>query len=368
MRVRRKLAAPYVNNILPASLISPITAKISALVPLSTNPCGLITFGIPVHSQENQDVVKVDYQLSSKQSLFGRYFYTNYSHPSAYDGKNLLLNSEDASVGITDRVQTASAGDTYILNASTINTFHVGFARNAILRDDPNTIPTWQQLGAGVYSPIPDYFNMSITSYFTGNCGNCSPGPWASTSYSLNDEFSMIRGRHQLSFGFFMLNQRLWAQGNIRTSGSFAFGNTLTGNGLANFIAGLSSSFTQNSGQYIDWHYHTPSAYAADNFKVSSRLTVNLGVRWDPLFPYEQYHAQVSIFNPTWYANNVQTTRFTNSPPGVLYTGDAGMPGNNAMFFGKLAEFAPRVGVVYDPAGQRNVYHSLRLRDILRHR
>src|SRR5205823_1068880 len=113
------LGAPYVNNKLPANLISPIALKILALVPVSTDPCGKITYSIPVHSRENQEVAKVDYTINSKQSVFVRYFITNYSHPSAFDGKNLLLMSKDASVGLGDRVQTASIGHTYILSPTT---------------------------------------------------------------------------------------------------------------------------------------------------------------------------------------------------------------------------------------------------------
>ena len=347
------LGAPYVNNKLSSNLISPIALKILALVPVSTDPCGKIVFAIPVHDQENQFVGKVDYQINAKQSFFVRYFITDYSHPNAFDGKNLLLMSQDASVGLSNRVQTASIGHTYTINASTVNSFHVGFQRNIVNRLGTQGLPTWQQLGAGVYSPIPNYFNLSVTNYLAGSpiCGNCSPGPWASTTYQINDNISMIRGRHQLSFGFFAWNQRLFALGNIRASGSFAFGNTLTGNGLANFMAGLSTSFTQNSGQYMNWRYMAPSLYAQDNFRVNSHLTINAGLRWDPFLPFRQARPQVSIFDPAWYAAGLFSKRFTNSPQGVLFSGDAGMPANGAQFFGRMLEFAPRFGLVYDPRG-----------------
>src|SRR5262249_26442572 len=267
------------------------------------------------------------------------------------DGKNLLLMSQDVSVGLADRVQTASIGHTYVFNPTTINSFHVGFQRSIVVRQGTPGTPTWQELGAGVYSPIKNYFNLTITNYFSPFCNNCSPGPWASTTYQMNDDFSTIRGRHQLAFGFHLWQMRENAQGNIRTSGSFAFGNTLTGNGLANFMAGLSTSYTQNAGQYISERFTGPSMYIQDNFRVNNRLTINAGLRWDPLKPIRFNTPQVSLFDPAWYAAGVKSKVFNNGPTGILFSGDEGMPDSNNRYFGRNKLFAPRLGFVYDPRG-----------------
>ena len=348
----RTLGAPFVGNKLAPNLISPIALKVLALIPESTDPCGKLTYSVPSHDREDQWVGKVDYQINAKQSLFFRYFIAKHSVPPAYDGKNLLLMSQQLSVGKNDQVQTASIGHTFTINPTTINTVHVGFQRSAIERSETPGIPTWQDLGAGVFSPVKGYFNLSITNYFTPICTNCSPGPWASTSFQLSDDVSMIRGRHQLGFGVHIWNLREIAHGNIRTSGSFAFGTTLTGNGLANFMSGLSTSYTQNGGQLLDYHYTGPSLYFQDNFRLNSRFTINAGVRWDP-YKSMSFDTEdgVSLFDPAWYAEGSKSKRFKNAPAGVRFAGDEGMPNGFDQYFGSNMKFAPRLGFVYDPRG-----------------
>ena len=348
----RNLGAPYVNNKLDPSRISPIALKILAMIPESTDPCGKLTYSIPSHDREDQAVGKVDYQINEKQSLFVRYFIAKHTVPAAFDGKNLLLMSQQISVGKDDMVQTGSIGHTYTFNTTMLNKIHLGFQRSAIERSPTTGVPTWQELGAGVYSPVKGYFNLSITNYFTPLHGNNNPAPWAATTFMLSDDFSMIRGRHQLGFGFSAWNLRTVAHGHIRTSGSFAFGSTLTGNGLANFIAGLSTSYTQNGGQYMDYHYTGPSLYLQDNFRLNSRLTINAGLRWDP-FRAMSFDVEdgVSLFDPAWFAEGSKSKRFINAPAGVRFAGDEGMPPAFDQYFGNWKKFAPRLGFVYDPRG-----------------
>jgi outer membrane receptor for monomeric catechols len=85
-------------------------------------------------------------------------------------------------------------------------------------------------------------------------------------------------------------------------------------------MAGMSTSFTQNAGQYISERYTGPSLYIQDNFRVNSRLTINAGLRWDPLKPIRFNTPQVSLFDPAWYAAGVKSKVFTNGPTGILFS------------------------------------------------
>src|SRR6185437_13967879 len=72
------LKGPFVNNVLPnpTTQLSPAALKIAAKLPPATNACGQVTTGSPLHEDRLQVPVKLDYQMSDKQSIFGRYIAT----------------------------------------------------------------------------------------------------------------------------------------------------------------------------------------------------------------------------------------------------------------------------------------------------
>jgi hypothetical protein len=346
------LRGPFVNNKVDPSLLNPVAVKFLKYIPISTDPCGKLTYGIPSQDHENQGVVRVDWQINSGQSLFARYFVTDYQHPPYYTN-NLLTLSTDPSAGLSDRVNTIVLGHTYTISPTTISSFRAGFTRSSVLRYLPSSVPTWTQLGAKVYQGVPAYLYLSIAGYFQPICTNCNPGPWFSTNYQLSDEVTMIRGPQEIAVGVNVINSRLNAFSNFQRNGNFTFNGNFTGNALADFMLGLPSSFTQNNGQIGDERLTQPSLYVQDNIRLKSNLQVNVGLRWDPYMAPSKAVPQVSIFDLGWYNAGVQSTVFTNAPAGTLFVGDKGMPGNH-YFFGRLGEFAPRLGVVYDPRGKGN--------------
>ena len=344
------LRAPFSGNKVDRSLLNPVALNFLKYIPTSTEPCGKLIYGIPSRDHEHQVVARTDWQINNRHALFGRYFTTGYDHP-AYYTDNLLTMSTDASVGLSDRVQTAVVGHTFTISPTTISSFRMGFSRTSVIRFTPSSVPTPSQLGSNVTQGVPGYIFLNVTNYFLPVCQNCSPGPWVSTNYQLSEEISMIRGAHQIAFGVNAMNSRLNSFSNFQRNGNFTFNGQVTGNALADFMVGRPSSFTQNNGQIGDERLTVPSLYAQDNFRLSSRLTINAGLRWDPYLAPSKAVPQVSIFDLGWYNAGIRSKVFTNAPAGTLFVGDAGMPGSH-FFNGRLAEFAPRLGVVYDPRGK----------------
>ena len=185
------LNGPFIGNKVSSTLLNPVALNLLKLIPVSSDPCGKLTYGIPSSDHENQFLGRGDYQLNAKHSLFARYFVTDYQHAPYYTD-NLLTMSTDASVGLSDRVQSAVVGHTFIITPTTISSFRAGFSRASIIRYTPAGIPTPQSLGANVTSSIPGYIYIPVSNYFTPLCTNCSPGPWISTNYHLSEEVSMI--------------------------------------------------------------------------------------------------------------------------------------------------------------------------------
>jgi len=348
--VQKKLNAPFVNNQIAHGLLNQVALNLLKYIPVSTDPCGKLTYGIPSKDHENQFVGRGDWQINDKQAAFVRYFVTDYQHPAAYNG-DLLTMSTDASAGLADRVNTAVLGHTFTINPNTINSFRVGFSRQSVIRSMPDTVPTPTQLGSNVYQGVPGYNQFTVSGYFQPVCTNCSPGPWISTNYQLSNELSLIRGKHQIAVGVNAMNSRLNSFSNFQRNGNFTFNGQNSGNALADLLIGAPSSFTQNNGQIGDDRLTQPSLYAQDNIRLTSHFTVNVGVRWDPYRSPWKAVPQVSIFDPGWYNAGIRSTVFTNAPVGTLFVGDKGMPGNH-YFFGRNDEFAPRLGLVYDPRGK----------------
>ena len=91
--------------------------------------------------------------------------------------------------------------------------------------------------------------------------------------------------------------------------------------------------------------------YAQDSWRLTPRLTVNYGLRWEPFFPQELNDGHVFHFDRTLFSQNVHTSQFVNAPVGFTqYPGDPGFPGNGGWnTYWKL--FAPRVSLAWDPKG-----------------
>jgi hypothetical protein len=344
------LRAPFVDNKVPVSSLNPVALNLLKLIPVSTDPCGKLLYGIPTSNHENQFVARSDWQVNDKHSVFARYFVTDYQHPPYYKD-NLLTMSTDASVGLADRVNTATLGENYIINPGMISSFRASFSRTSVIRYTPAGVPTPAQLGSKVTQGVPGYTFMNITGYFTPVCQNCSPGPWISTNYQLSEQINWIRGRHQIAFGVTAQNSRLNSFGNFSRNGNFAFNGQNTGNALADFMLGKPSSFTQNNGQIGSERLTIPALFIQDNIRLNSHFNVNAGLRWDPYISPWKAVPQVSIFDLGWYNAGIHSQRFATAPAGTLFAGDPGMPGNH-YFNGRWAEFAPRVGLVYDPRGK----------------
>ncbi|MBV9743747.1 MAG: carboxypeptidase regulatory-like domain-containing protein, partial [Acidobacteriia bacterium] len=189
-------ASGAVNNIIPQSNLNPIALKFLSLLPVSADPCGRILYGIPQIDNEYQGVGRIDWQHSQGNSIFFRYFLTNYNLQAFYDGRNLLTAGNP---GLRDQVQSVTAGDTYLINSSTVNSFRASFSRSAVVRAGANGVPTMANLGSNIYSPIPNYTGqIFVNGYFTLSS---IPG-WVYTNiYSLNDELGMTHGAHQLALG-----------------------------------------------------------------------------------------------------------------------------------------------------------------------
>jgi len=342
------LTGGFANNRVDPSRLSPVTLKFLEHVPVSDDPCGRLQYGIPNNSTEHQGLAKVDYTISGNQSLFARYFYAVYDNPATYDGGNVLTLSR---TGQNNQAHSLVFGHNLVISASSLNSLHVTL--NRTLNDRP--LPPYfsaTDLGARVFSLVPGYVGVSVQGNgFSVGSGATNPGYFNSKGWQIADDLDLIRGVHQFSIGGNWIHARIETLNNRPTNGAFTFNGQGTGLSLADFMLGIvSGGFLQGNPVYDYDHSDYVGAYVQDNWRVRPNLTVNLGLRWEPFLPVKNTYSWVSHFDQTRFDRNVHSTVYPLAPAGLMFPGDEGYPGD-ATTFGKVAQFAPRIGLVWTPNG-----------------
>jgi len=275
---------PFVNNQIPVSRFSPEAVKlIQSYIPISNDPCGKITYGIPTTGDEDQIVGRVDWAQSSKHNLYTRYFLAQYQNPPVFDGKNALTTT---AAGNWERVQAVTLADTLTFSGSTLNSFHITFTRRRDNRGVADNYINPSAIGLKVSTPIPNFLQLGVTNYWSVGCGTCAPGHFNTNSWHYADDVDVIRGKHQMSFGVDFLKDQFnfingWMQNGLWTFGTFTGD---TGDNLANFMLGLPSDFQQSGVLQMATRAPVFALYAQDSYRVTQHLTINAGIRWEPFF------------------------------------------------------------------------------------
>jgi hypothetical protein len=218
-----------------------------------------------------------------------------------------------------------------------------------MVRTNAPGTPTMTQLGSNVTSMAPDYTGqVSASGYFSlGGIG----GYFVNNTLNLTEGINLTRGTHNILAGFNWIHTQLNGLGPFQENPRFTFNGSITGNALADLMTGLPATVLQGNGQVAYDRLNSPSLYVQDNWRVTRALTLNAGLRWDPFFP--QHHKQdiVSTFEPDAFYAGVHSKVYPNAPAGLLFHGDTGFPGHSDTSQ-RLAEFSPRIGLVFDPRGR----------------
>jgi hypothetical protein len=355
--VQKTLSVPFVNNVLPPSLISPITAKIGSWFAPTPAPdqCGTVRFGFPNASSEKQIIARADYQLSAKNQMFARFFTGRYNIKQDFtDATTNLLAATTGFQGAANDADTAVVGDTYLISPRTINTFRAAASYNANNNYEPTTAyPSALGINLNSLSPIP-FVGFQIS-------GSISIGTAGITNFRIpqsigqvTDDIDMTRGNHQIAFGVNFAKMQYNYTSLRLDNGEFVFSGTRTGSGLADFVAGLPATLNQGYGARQYQRGNQIGFYIQDAWKATKRLNFNYGLRWEPFLPSQadQNFPFVEQFSIDNFRNNVTSSVYTNAPAGLIFPGDKGWNQGNGIAPKDYKIFSPRVGVTLDPRGQ----------------
>ena len=353
------LAAPFVGNKIPPSLMDPIALKIAALLPTNqSNACGLVNYATGANQRQYQIPVKVDYTLSAKHSMFVRYMLSNNFTPLFYDPANPLFTG--STTGQSNNIQSTVIGDTYVFSPTFISSAHLTANRSL----NPRFIPTFKtpaDFGIPITAFIPAQMNSEHHQRPRLAGGTSNPGYFNTLTYSGAEDLTLIRGKHQIQFGAQYIRAYMHAQntrgvnGNLNFTGQFSTVGGTTGLGYADFVTGQLNAFGQGRPFYDNDKSDYYGLYVQDAWRVSAHLSVNLGLRFEPYLPQRNTDNYVETFSMgNFLANKVGTppksTPASDAAPGLIFPGDAGYPPNQ-QYNNRANHLLPRVGIVWDPFG-----------------
>lgn len=336
---------PFANDFVSPSLYNQQALNLLKYVPATNDPCGRITYAIPEPQSENQYIGRVDWNQSSKNSIFGRYFFADYKSPAAF-ANNFLLTTQR---GVLDRSQAVTLGDTYSITPSTLNSAHLTWTRLAITRGPSADMKNLADFGVNIFQAVPNAINLSISGYFGIGCGTCAPALFKNNVAEVSDDLDMMHGRHHLSMGADWIHYEYPYANNAYANGGFSFNGQFSNDGLLDYLLGDTSFFDQGNPTQYNGRQNYVGVYLNDNFQMSRTLNLNLGLRWEPNLSVTETHNAVDHFSEAAFIAGQHTSQYNNAPPGLFYPGDAGIP--RSYTYSKLAELGPRVGIVWDPTG-----------------
>ena len=344
------LALPFVDNkISPSSFSAPAVA-LQKRLPATTDPCGKVYYAKINKSNEYLVPARMDYQLSDKHSVFGRFNFSRLDQASQYDGKNILTLDAGAS---PLRVYQFVLGDTYLIGPGTVSSFRGSINRSNIVKQPPD-FPDLNEFGVKAYLYKPSTMRINVTNGFVAGTNNGTFSQYNTTAYQFAEDLSMIRGNHQIGFGGSWIHQQLNALSMVFATAPVVFNGTNGGQsiGLVDFLLGRPSSFQQGSPGLFYYRLDFAALYLQDSWKMTPRFTVNAGLRWEPYLPVKVEDIGLSYFDRAAFDAGIKSTIFPNAPAGLKFPGDAGMPGGRRVGFHRLGEFAPRLGIAWDPTGR----------------
>jgi hypothetical protein len=337
-----KTGLPFPGNVIPSSRLDPVFQNFLKLVPGTSDPSGIVRYVIPVINDDLQYNVRIDHSLTPNDRLFGRFFKDDYLQPNAGVTGNLLSYTNR----LAQRATNATLDYTKVFTPSIIADWGFTFNRSYGLRGAVAPT-TWTDLGSKVPpAGSGNDFQISIPNYFGITLfGNT---PLVRNNFEYKGSIGWAKGNHNLRAGMSAIRRQYSIPSNdVQFHGNFTFGGALSGDNGADAILGLPSAFVQDTGYTVALRETDWVGWVTDDYKVTRRLTLNLGLRYEPFLPWVDTWAripQVAQFRP-----GTQSTVYPNAPNGLLFYGDPGV--SQHMAPSSLDRFAPRLGFAFDPMG-----------------
>jgi hypothetical protein len=336
------------------SCLDPAALNVMNLFPLQPNIPGAGSANNYLYNpvaSNNQDSfdVRVDQQWRS-DSISGTFSFGNVdsTHPDPFPGK---AGGGSFSGNIHNKAYVAGISEVHSFSSTKINDFKIGYTRYVV-----NAVPFFANEALATELGIPGINvsgnpntggmpNIMISGYSALGNQDWFPENLKENNYQLKDSFSWTHGRHSLKVGGDVIRRQHGFFQTQNPRGDFTFDQQFTenindttsdpGSALASFLIGNPIySFRDGLAGSFGMSWWEVSTYFMDDFRVSPKLTLNLGLRYDIYTPMVEEHNRIANFD-------FATGGFV--APGTAGTSDTGNVQTN------YKNFAPRIGFAYTP-------------------
>ncbi len=337
---------------IPTAFLDPVAVKLANFYPLPNLPGTLIpgqgtinNFSTSGSGKNNADQfdVKLDYQISTKDSLSGHYNRAKNDSftPAAFDNLGPCISCGvvlDLLAGSPQgTTQGAGITETHLFSPATVNQFRIGVTRStSFFQTSDGGQNLAEQIGLKNVNVSPlttglPWFDLVPSPSWIGT-SPFTPAIGGYSDWQVSDTLSYLKGRHGLKVGYEMHRRSNNGSGNFFGKGAYIFTSIFTGIPFADFLSGrpivIQQDLTPGTTGLRGQDY---GMFIQDDFKVTHRLTLNIGLRYD-IFPgfYEQYD-RISNLDPI---KGVVSLAGKNGAPRQFVNTD-------------LKDFAPRFGFAY---------------------
>lgn len=354
----------FPGNIIPQARFDAVARNVIGYFPKANTPGDAIgrnnfyNSGAAAINTDNADV-RVDHNLSDQQRIFGRFSYRKSFNgpPQLFPGE---LGIAEGRVNNNDFGRNAVVDYTNTLSPAMLLNVRLSFARNRFLFDNqglgfvPSSLGLPKALDAAVDKYMFPRFGVSTQTALGGNDHRQS----GFNNYGLAASLSKVTGKHSLKYGYEgrMLRINVW---EARAAGTFNFNAGMTqgpnpvsasataGFGFASFLLGAGSdgNFYQNWKNVASQSFYQ-AFYVQDDWRITRKLTLNLGVRYDFDTPRTERYNRMSWFDPSLTSPlAAKVSAFPNLKGGLQFVGVNG--NGRAQYTGDWNNLAPRLGFAY---------------------
>jgi hypothetical protein len=342
-------------------------------IPTGSNPT--VPFSKPDIENFDSAIGRIDHSFRESDKLSGRYEFDRFTKAAVFNPMQ-LVSYTDATFSII--AQNFLAHETHVFSPRLINDFRFSYSREVSHRGPGANAVDVSAFGVSIpFQPSPSGVQgVGVQGGFS--FGDNPPAFFTRNNYTWANDVSWEKGKHDVHFGASVERSLVDLNNQFNQPGIFGFGtsdNYLSAAPISAvpsgslttyqlFLAGILSdgagvgngfALQQGAGEFKQNRANFVGVYFQDNYRATRRLTLNLGVRYEPAFPWSDLGNRWAQVNLAAMAAGTVSRVYPNAPPGIFFSGqngigsDPGMPDNALRTNWK--GFAPRLGFAYDVFG-----------------
>ncbi|MGH9674602.1 MAG: TonB-dependent receptor domain-containing protein, partial [Bryobacteraceae bacterium] len=360
------LRTPFAGNVVPTNRIHRFAQVYNTLLPPPNLPGASLNYTTVRPDEEDADQfhARMDHRFSSSDSIFGRY--------SWYDGNQLVATAFHPDPR-PQSGQNVTLQHLHIFSPSLLNELRLGynraihFTRPLPVLGDRNIVEELGLRNLGGLKPalfgIP---TVSISGFSNRGENGLNQGA-VENIVTINNKFTVNKGRHNFRVGVEYQNIRYQQQGEVSPRGNFTFsgvftdpaGTTRAGTALADYLLGVPFSAQAGLGDAVfNLQSYSFAVFLQNDIRITSRLTLNLGLRWQFDQPIHE-----KTFKEGFFAEDLGLIAYSKEPTGLIFPALQGKFVSGASVRRGINDpdynnYSPRIGLAWRPWGNDTVIRT----------